>query len=267
MLHPSYGLAAFALAVVTATAVVPAVAQAPAPGVIAIVPPVGGAAHYRVTRTVQGSPDAQTTIYDVTLRHKTASALTLDGSIGGRPVGITVLMLASDGSLQIPKNDKTASQDVALNDLIAGLNRMSVLLANESVGTRDGWSASVFLPEIPGANAPVIVPVVIANANAAGFDLHGAGEMLVQAQGPSGGGSQGGSGGHGGFHGGYGGRGGGGGGGTEGPGHQAFTIALSVNGDVRRGAIDKLSMIETRAITVDSLPYVNVSGWTLESLK
>jgi len=111
------------------------------------------------------------------------------------------------------------------------------------------------------------VPVVIANANAAGFDLHGAGEMLVQAQGPSGGGSQGGSGGHGGFHGGYGGRGGGGAGGIEGAGRQAFTIALSVNGDVRRGAIDKLSMIETRAITVDSLPYVNVSSWTLESLK
>jgi hypothetical protein len=261
-----YGLAAFALAVATAT-VVPALAQAPAPAVTAIVPPVGGAAHYRVTRTVQGNPDAQTTISDVTLHHKTPTALTLDGSIGGRPIGVTVLMLASDGSLQIPKNDKTASQDVALNDLIAALNRMSVLLANESVGTRDGWSASVFLPEIPGANAPVIVPVVIANANAAGFDLHGAGEMLVQAQGPSGGGSQGGSGGHGGFHGGYGGRGGGGAGGIEGAGRQAFTIALSVNGDVRRGAIDKLSMIETRAITVDSLPYVNVSSWTLESLK
>jgi uncharacterized membrane protein YgcG len=255
-------LAAFAIAVMVATAVAPAVAQAPAPAIIAIVPPVGGAAHYRVTRTVQGNPDSQTTVSEVTLRRKTSATLTVDGSIGGRPIGLTVLNLASDGSLQIPKNDKTASQDVQLNDLIAGLNRMSVLLANESGGTRDGWSASLLLPEIPGANVPLIVPVVIANANAVGFDLHGAGELLVQAQASSGGDSQGGHSGHGGFHGGY-----GGGGGREGPGRQAFTVALSVNGDVRHGAIDKLSMIETRAITVDTLPYVNVSGWTVENLK
>ncbi len=261
-------LAAFAVAVVAATAVAPAVAQAPAPAIIAIVPPVGGTAHYRVTRTVQGNPDPQTSVSEVTLRRKTPATLTVDGSVGGRPIGLTVLELASDGSLQIPKNDKTASQDAQLNDLIAGLNRISLLLANESGGTRDGWSASLLLPEIPGANVPVIVPVVIANSNAAGFDLHGAGEMLVQAQAqpPSGEGSQGGHGGHGGFHGGYGG-GGGGGGGREDPGRQGFTVALSVNGDVRHGAIDKLSMMETRAITVNTLPYVNVSGWTIETLK
>jgi hypothetical protein len=50
-------------------------------------------------------------------------------------------------------------------------------------------------------------------------------------------------------------------------GRQAFTVALSVNGDVWHGAIDKLSLVETRAITVDTLPYVNVSGWTVETLK
>lgn len=261
MLKPQL-LAAFAAAIVSASTVVPAVAQAPAPAVSAIIPPVGGVAHYRLTRTMQGNPDPQTTVCDVTLRHKTPTALTIDGSIAGRPIGVTVLNLASDGSLQIPKNDKTASQDAGLNDLVAGLNRMSVLLANESVGTRDGWSASVFLPEIPGANAPAIVPIVIANANAAGFDFHGAGEVLVQAQAQGGGGSQGGRGGHGGFHGGYGGS-----SGTEGSGRQAFTIALSVNGDVRHGAIDKLSLTETRAITVDTLPYVNVSAWILETLK
>jgi hypothetical protein len=262
MLNPQL-LAAFAAALVTASTVVPAVAQAPAPTVSAIVPPVGGVAHYRVTRTMQGNPEPQTTVCDVTLRHKTPTALTIDGSIAGRPIGVTVLNLASDGSLQIPKNDKTASQDTGLNDLVAALNRMSVLLANESVGTRDGWSASVFLPEIPGANAPAIVPLVIANANPAGFDFHGAGEVLVQSQAQGGGASQGGHGGHGGFHGGYGGR----DSGTEGSGRQAFTIALSVNGDVRHGAIDKLSLIETRAITVEGLPYVNVSGWTIETLK
>jgi len=240
-----------------------------------IVPALGTATHYRIARTTQGNPDSQTIVSDVILRHKTPSTVTLEGNIGGRSFGQTVLNYGVDGSLQIPKNDRTDAQDAQLSDLVAALNRMSALLANGSGPPPGGWNASLVVSEVPGANAPVIVPVAVSNLSGGDFDLHGIGELSVQA--PSGGGgppSGGGGNQHGGgFHG------GGGGGGYRGMGdgaqasprpeyqRQPFTVAIGVDGKVRHGAIARLSLVETRGVTIDALPFVNVSSWTLEALR
>ncbi len=245
-------------------------AAAAAPSAPALVPALGETARYRVTRTVQENPDVQTIVSDVTLRHKTPLTVTLEGAIGGHAPEQAVLNLAVDGTLSIPKNDKADAQDPQLSDLVAMLNRMNALLANGSGPPPGGWNASLVVPEIAGANAPVIVPIAVSNVSGGDFDLHGIGELSVQA--PSGGGAppNGGGGGQRGFHGGGGYR-GMGDGAQESPRpeyqRQPLTVAIVADGKVRRGAVARLSLVETRGVTIGTLPYVNVSSWTLEAAR
>lgn len=295
------------LALLAATeATAPALADAPAP---IVVPPVGSTAHYRVTRTAQEASGLKTAVSDVTLRRKSATTVTLDGVAGDPPSELTVLNVASDGSLQIPNNDTAASHDVVLVDVVGGLNQLIALFAGEDTIPHDGWSATLPLADARGANS-VVVPVSVASANGTDFQVQGTGEVTLQP--PSGegnrsrGGRRGGFRGGGGFPGGGGGFPGGGGGGFPGGGQsrgagggesggdpgggdpggpdtaagdpggggeaagaggrQPPTIAVSIDGQVRHGAVAKLSIQETRSVTIGALPYTNVSGWTIEAL-
>jgi len=58
-----------------------------------------------------------------------------------------------------------------------------------------------------------------------------------------------------------------GGGGQPGgsSGRQPPTIAVTIDGQVHRGTLTKLSIRETRSVTIGTLPYTNVSGWTIEA--
>jgi hypothetical protein len=49
--------------------------------------------------------------------------------------------------------------------------------------------------------------------------------------------------------------------------HLPFSVAVSVSGQVRRGALAKVTLDETRTVSVDALPFVNQSGWTIEATK
>ena len=267
-LSPARAVALFALAFGAA------VAASPLPAAPSAVPPVGRAARFRIARTTQDAAGRKTTVSEVILRRKAATTLTLEGVIGGRTADLTVLSVGRDGSLQIPKSDKAASQDAALVDVVNGLNRATELFAGENGAPRDGWSATLALPETHGASVPVVVPVEVANANGGDFDLRGDGQYAPAQPAGNGGMRRGGR--RGGLRGGFGGPPGGGGGaagedqeqpqGAEGP-HLPFSVAVSVTGQVRHGALSKLSIAETRTVTVESLPFVNLSDWSIEAAK
>ncbi len=50
-------------------------------------------------------------------------------------------------------------------------------------------------------------------------------------------------------------------------GRPGFAVAVSVDGRIRHGSVNKLAIVETRSISIDAVPYVNVSGWTLDAAK
>jgi len=251
----------------------PARADTPAPVVI---PTVGRTVHYRVTRLAQGNAGPRSLSSDVTLRRKSATALTLKGIAGDPAAEQTALTVQPDGLLQIPAADSAAAANGALVDVVNGLNRLVELFAGERSIPRDGWSPILHLPDLHGANSSVAVPVAAINAGAAGFDLHGVGQFTVEASaaqspaatpartfnrrrgfrgGPAfpGTGATAGTAGEGSA--------------PAGPTHPSVTVAVAVDGSVRRTAVRKISILETRSVTVDDVPYVNVSGWTIEVSK
>jgi hypothetical protein len=210
--------------------------------------------------------------------------LTIEGAVGGPFSELTVLTVAPDGSIQIPKIDKVATQDASLLDVVEALNRSTELITGGNGARRDGWNASLTLPDVHGTGSPVVVPVVVANATGSDFDFHGVGQFMVQpptqqnSGGPQRGGFR-----HGGFRGGGfpGGNSGGGaqsagdsgegaGGGRDAgslPSREELSIAVSVDGRVRHGTVSKILIVETRSISVEALPYTNVSSWTIEASK
>jgi len=251
----------------------PAKADSPAPVVI---PPVGRTVHYRVTRLAQGNAGPRSLSSDVALRRKTATTLTLRGIAGDPASEQTVLTVQPDGMLQIPVADSAAASNGALVDVVNGLNRLVEVFAGERSIPRDGWSPILHLPDLHGANSSVAVPVAPANSSSAGFDLHGVGQFTVQppaSQSPAVASPRT-------FNRRRGFRGGPafpGAATTETAGegappvatatHPALTVAVAVDGSVRRAAVRKISILETRSVTVDDVPYVNVSGWTIEASK
>ena len=253
----------------------PVLAATPLPVVI---PAPGNVLRYRVTRTAQGNTGTRSSVSTLTLRRKSATSLTLAG-LYDRPSVITILDVAADGSLKIPDAASAPKDDSSLNDTVKGINRLTAIFAGMSSVPHDGWSAKLRLPEVRGATAPVVVPIAVENVSAADFEMHGVGQLAVQAQaapaaasnnvaGPPGAfGRRGGFGGPAAFA---------GGplplaatGGTVGitPAREAFTIAVSVDGRIRHRAVGRVAIVETRSVTVDALPFVNVSGWTIEALK
>jgi hypothetical protein len=261
----------------------PARADTPAPVVI---PAVGRTVHYRVTRLAQGNAGPRSLSSDVTLRRKSATALTLKGIAGDPAAEQTVLTVQPGGLLQIPAADSAAAANGALVDVVNGLNRLVELFAGERSIPRDGWSPILHLPDLHGANSSVAVPVAAVNAGSTGFDLHGVGQFTVEAPaaqspavtpqrainrrrgyrgGPAVSGAFPGAGGA--FPGTGATLGTAGEGSPPAAGHPSVTVAVAVDGSVRRAAVRRISILETRSVTVDDAPYVNVSGWTIEGSK
>jgi uncharacterized membrane protein YgcG len=264
-----------------------ALADAPRP---AVIPATGETLHYRITRSVQGLSGPQTTIVDVTLRRKSPTTLAFERTFEDRPPDLIVLAVAPDGTLEIPKNDKVSSQERALVDTVAGLNGLNEVFEGESAALpREGWNATLRLPDARGASATLVVPISVSTTAAGDADVHGVGQLSVEAQPSNGEGTASGeSGRHGGHRrsgfpgGGF--PGGGSPGGAEQPrgngdegqaaggeyrgaGRQPLGIAVTVDGRIRHGAIAKLSILETRSISLEAEPYVNVSGWTIEAAR
>jgi hypothetical protein len=238
-----------------------------------LLPPPGAVARYRVTRLAQGNSGPRSLTSDVTLRRKSATALTLRGVAGDPAAESTELNVQPDGTLAIPATDAEASANASLVDVIDGFNRVAEVFAGQSSIPRDGWSPTLRLPDLHGANSTVSIPVAVENANGFGFDLHGVGEITVQPQQAAaasavarsvgrrrGGGFRG----AGGFP----------GGGAPAPlpdalatpAHAPVTVAVSLDGRIRHGLL-KLAITETRSVTVDGVPYVSVSGWTVQRTK
>lgn len=260
----------------------PALAVTDTIGPPSVIPAVGVTLHLRITRTTQESTGRRAVVSDIILRRKSGSALTLDGLIAGHRLDLTVLTLGSDGLLQIPKSDKTASQDTALADVVSGLNHASEALGGPNGISNDGWSALITLNDVRAANASVVVPVGVSSVRPGDMDLHGVGQLLVSPGGgatataspaPGGSGRR-----RGGFGGGFPGGGGSGyprgGGSREGGGERPsgdatgsrlpLSVAVNVDGRIRHGAVDEIAIVETRSITLDQYAYANVSGWTVD---
>jgi hypothetical protein len=269
--RPSPAAAALAMAVCVVTAAITeraasARADSRPPSVI---PAIGATARFRIARTAQGNTGPRMAVSVVTLRRKTATTLTLEG-LYDRPSERSALKVGADGSLEV-SGDEKPKDDASLRDVMAGLNRLTGLFSGESRIPHDGWSASFRLTDVAGANSPVMIPIEVENANAADFEIHGVGQVTVQApsqQAEAGPPRP------------FGGRfrppgafGGalpnavGGADGTAASARQSVSVAVSVDGRIHHGTISKMSIVETRSITVDAQPYVNVSGWTFESIK
>ena len=257
---------------------------APAPAATAslpaVIPAVGKTLHYRVTRTAQGNTGARVATSIVTLHRKSATTATLKG-VFDQPSVLTQLTVGVDGLLEIPEKDKPSKEDASLSDIVNGLNRLTGLFAGKSSAPPNGWNANLRLPDLRGTSSPVLIPIAVVAANAAGFELHGVGELNVAAEvsrtagqiaqpgqiyGPPRG-----------FENPSRFRPGNGFAGDALPGavlaggapagRQAFSVAVSVDGRIRHGTISRIAIVETRSITFDALPFVNVSGWTIETTK
>jgi hypothetical protein len=256
------GAAILAFAVISANA-----AEAADGGGSYLLPAVGASVHYRMTRTAQGNSGARTAVSNLTLHRKSASTVTLQGIFGQPASAATTLTLEPGSTLE---SASAPAAESALPDVLSGLNRASEFLAGKSGATHDGWSTTVRLTDVRGANASVVVPVFLENVAGTSFEFHGVGQATVEppvspaamsgaaapgnygirrrratfpganpASEPAPGSIA---------------------GPTSG---QAITVTLSVDGRVRKGSLSEITIVETRSVTIDSLPYVNVSGWTI----
>jgi hypothetical protein len=256
-----------AAALAIARYAVPARADSPVPKVL---PVVGKTIEYRITRTAQGNTGPRSALSVVTLHRKSATTLTLKG-LYDRPSALNVLAVDADGSVQIAEADRTGKDEGSLSDIVSGLNHLSGIFAGKSSVPAGGWSARLRLPDVRGASAPVVIPIAVENAKSGNFELHGVGQLAIDAEPPAlpGGPLRG-----------FGGRPFRIPGGVAAPlpadqsaptnassGRQEISVAVSVDGRISHGAVGKISIVETRSTIVDALPYVNVSGWTIETLK
>ena len=161
------------------------------------------------------------------------------------------------------------------------MNRLTELFAGATNAPNDNWTATLSLPEAHGASAPISLPVVVSNVTAAGYQIHGEAEFVSSKPPADTGTRRRGGGRRGGMPGG--GQGGGmPGGGRErddgpgdapsgGPGEPSvrlpYAVDLSVSGEVRRGMMGAVSLMETRTVVLEAQPFTNVSGWKIEAVR
>jgi hypothetical protein len=237
-----------------------------------VLPAAGAAMHYRITRTAQGNSGMRTAVSNVTLHRKSATSLTLQGVFGSPSSAATALTVTTGSQLQVPSDVPSDTADSALADVIAGLNAATELLAGKTAEAHGSWSATASVAGTHGSSTTVTVPIAMENVSGGNFEFHGVGQTLVQSPAPSQMSAQFGTqtnpqqilGRHGGLRG-------------RGPvpqqptavgaPQQSFTVVLSVDGRVRHGNLSDITIVETRSLTVDGLPYVNVSGWTIAAAK
>jgi hypothetical protein len=251
-------------------AVAPAAPPATHGPMPALLPAAGQVVRYRFTRLAQGNAGPRSLTSVISLRRKSATVFTLTG-VASAPSEQTELHLLPGGALQIAPGDASAAADGAVVDVVNGLNRLGEVFAGQSELPHDGWSPALRLPDARGAGS-VAIPLEVEHASASGFELHGAGETALAPPAappttaravPRRRGFRGGAG----FP------------GSDSPlspfptptpagsSRAPVTVTVSLDGRVRNGAIEKLAIVETRSVTVDGLPYVNVGGWTFERAK
>jgi uncharacterized membrane protein YgcG len=246
-----------------------AIAVAANAPVLAFPGQVGDSIRYHVTRTTQAADGTRAKTVDVTIVRKTSTTAALSRTNASGHTDVTVLLIASDGSIQIPADDQVDRQDTDLRDVLTGLNSAIAIARNAVTDPRTGWNATLPLANTRGPDASLTVPISVFKASGNDWDLRGIAQSTIDSaplrstQGGPGGGS--------GFPGGS--RGGGfpGGGGFPrsnrggAAGNSQISVLVRVEGRIHNGVLSRVSIVETRAVTVDATPFTNTSGWTIEA--
>ncbi len=252
-----------------------AVGTAP-PGItpVLVFPPhAGDSVRYHVTRTTQAADGTQAKTIDVTIVRKAPTTAALSRTNANGRTDLTVLLIASDGSIQIPVDDQVDRQDADLRDILTGLNRAIAIVRNAVNDPRTGWNAVLPLANARGADTSITVPMFVMRASGNDWDMRGSAQSTIETspqrttQVGAGGGS--------GFPGG--GRGGGYPGGSfpggdlrrsgrgSSGGNSPTSLIIRIEGRVHNGLLARLSIVETRAVTFDAMPFTNTNGWTIEA--
>jgi hypothetical protein len=257
----------FALVAFFALVPLPAAAD---PGGITVLPPAPGQRiHFHVVRTVQGTngPLSTTTAFDVVRRAGTTLVIERPQPDGAP--NISVLTVKKDGSIALAEDARGAAADADLGDLLAGLNLALLATRLADASGHAAWATNI--PVSQSANAASAL-VTILPTNVAGRDFDFTGDGQATDTPPAerrGGGGLGFPGGGSGFPGGGGGgyphrsRGGEGGRGAE---SGAPTLVnVHIEGHVSRAHVERITIAETRSITVGNLPFVNVGSWAIST--
>jgi hypothetical protein len=280
----------------------PALADAPS----TLLPAPGARIRLRLATTAQTAhgPGATTTTFDLVRRSATTALLERQNS-DGTP-NDAVLTIAPNGTLALAEAGRAAQADADVAGLLYGLNLALALTGGIDPSGRTSWSATLALgPAAGSGNADLSVAPTTTTAN--DFDFSGEAAVQATAAaaapqrasagseqggpgGPAGGmpgaggvGGPGGYGGHGG--GGYGGSGGGpggyGGNGVGGPGGgfsesqprgrrpagPPVTVDVKVDGHVAGGRVSRVTVTQTRTVTLGDVPYTNTSSWALSVVR
>jgi len=269
-----------------------ALPAAAAPG-LAFLPQTSGQRFtYHLARTVQGPTGPQTTVASFTIVHRDGTTFVLQRTGADGAPDLSVLKAGADGTLALTDPRMTADAD--LTNVLATLN-----LAIAATREGDPAGAGTWLGVLPVAPAPraTTAPIVLVPTNVAGanFDFSGTAQSSAPAPARGNSGSQSDRGGSGGFPGGGSGAGGGGfpggggGGGFPGGGGMgggggfssrhtrsddgdqpgagngpgAIALTTRIDGHVTGGRVNRIAVTQTRSVTIASMPYTNVGGWTM----
>lgn len=246
----------------------------------------GERVHYRVTRSVATSDAPATATFDFDVQRKSPTTLTLEHRDAAGTPDISVLNVQRDGSVQLAASERAVPSEADVRDLVQFLD-LALAAVNAGNGETSGWQATLGIPAARGTTQ-VVVPLRATHVSGPDFDIEGTGESAAGgSSGPSsrparGGGAfpggvpGGGAYPGGGFpNGGASGRargggqpqGGGSAGGGSAGGGGGVTLDLRVNGHVNGSRVTQLALVETRAVTVDGMPFTNVSSWTLSVVR
>ena len=168
-----------------------------------------------------------------------------------------------------------------MRDVLTGLNSAIAILRNAVDDPHTGWNATLPLPHTRGSGSSLTVPMFVTRTSASDWSIRGAAQSTIDTSqrsaltgvgggfpgGGRGGGFPGGS-----FPSGIGGGfpGGGGGeirrGGRSGSaGNSPISLIAQIEGRVHNGALARLSIVETRTVTLEGMPFTNTSGWIIEA--
>jgi hypothetical protein len=244
--------------------------------VMSVLPAAAGqSVTYRVTRTLQGAggPDAVAQTYRVTRRGP--ATLEIERVDPHAVPTAAVLNVGANGTVALA-DPAIASAEPGLNDAVYAFDAAIVATREATGSPHDSWASYV---PVSGANGAPTAGITFVPANVAGaeMDFYGTGQVAPgnprakPSATPSP--EQRSRGGRGGFGGGgFGGRGGGGdrderaGRGAE-PAADAVATTLHVDGHFSAKRLTKLTITETRSVTVANMPFTNVSSWSLTVMK
>jgi hypothetical protein len=254
-----------------------------------IVPAPGGPPmHLHITQTSSGPDGPRTTTTDVVVRRTGPSTAALE-----RNADVVPLSVDANGALR-PDPAAVAGQAADVLDIVETLNIAHGVTGTAGAGSRSGWNAEIPPPSRPTApsgpppsfsspspaatpSAPLLLPIRALALNATDLDIDGSvetslappAEVMHGSQHSHGGGGFGGFGGFGG-RGGFGGpRRGEGSGDFDGPPRGApapITLDIHVAGRLVRDALTRLTITQTRRVTLDGLTYTNVGTAAIDVL-